>query len=123
VKVVELKHGISRWIARGEVSTVAPEGWEMPSDMRVRQTQDSVNGNGRNENEDLEKGALGWARQDYAVDEENPNGGMLSVEELELERRQRHLIGPVGVGSDSGCGSGKGMSSLVGAMSKALQGV
>ena len=43
--------------SKGEkVGIMAPEGWEMPSDMSVRRTQDSVNGNGRNENEDLGKG-------------------------------------------------------------------
>lgn len=35
------------------------------------------------------------------------------TEELELEKKQGHMIGPVGVGSDSGSGSGKGMSSPV----------
>jgi hypothetical protein len=53
------------------------------------------------------------------VDEENPSGRMLSAEELEQERRQGHLIGPVGVGSDSG--SGEGMSSPVRTMSEGLQ--
>jgi hypothetical protein len=55
------------------------------------------------------------------VDEENPSGRMLSAEELEQERRQGHLIGPVGVGSDSGSGSGEGMSSPVRTMSEGLQ--
>jgi len=45
------------------------------------------------------------------VDEENPKGRMLSMEELEQERRQGYLISPVGVGSNSG--SGKRMSSPV----------
>jgi hypothetical protein len=52
-----------------------------------------------------------WAGRNGAVVDENPNGRTLSAEELELERKQGHMIGPVGVGSDSG--SGKGMSSPV----------
>jgi hypothetical protein len=45
------------------------------------------------------------------VDEENPRGRMLGVEEPEQERRQGHLISPFGVGSNSS--GGKGMSSPV----------
>jgi hypothetical protein len=93
--------------SKGEkVSIAAPEGWEMPNDMSVRRAPDFVNGDGRDENGNR-------ARRDYVVDEENPKGRMLSLEELERERRQAHLISPVGVGSNSGSGSGsgKGMSS------------
>jgi hypothetical protein len=53
-----------------------------------------------------------WAGRNRTVVDENPNG---RTEELELEKKQGHMIGPVGVGSDSGSGSGsgKGMSSPV----------
>jgi hypothetical protein len=54
-----------------------------------------------------------WAGRNGTVVDENPNGRTLSAEELELERKQGHMIGPVGVGSDNGSGSGKGMSSPV----------
>ena len=87
------------------MSIAAPEGWEMPNDMSVRRAPDFVNGDGRDENGNR-------ARRDYVVDEENPKGRMLNLEELEQER-QAHLISPVGVGSNSGSGSGKGMSSSV----------
>ena len=72
---------------------------------------DFVNGDGRGGDGNLVQGKLSWARWDFVVDEENPKGRMLIVEELEQERRQGHLISPVGVGSNSG--SGKGMSSPV----------
>jgi hypothetical protein len=113
VKVVEVNPARHFTLnSKGEkVSIAAPEGWEMPSDMSVRRGPDFVNGDGRDENKDLGKGALGWERRDYVVDEENPKGRMLSAEELEQERRKGHLISPVGGGSDSG--SGKGTSSPV----------
>jgi hypothetical protein len=66
VKVVELNPAWHFTLdSRGEkVSIVAPEGWEMPSDMSARQAQNSVDGDRRGENENLGKGYLGWAQRD-----------------------------------------------------------
>jgi hypothetical protein len=101
IKVVEVQPPRHfRINSKGEkLSIAAPEGWEMPADLSVRHAPEFTKGEGGD-------GGLKWARRDYVVDEENPNGRMLSAEELEQERAQGHLVSPVS-------GSGSGVSSPV----------
>jgi hypothetical protein len=111
LKVVELNPARHfKLNSKGEkLSIAAPEGWELPQDMSVRRAPDFVSGERGSAGAGAgEGGKLGWGRRDYVVDEENPQGKMLSAEELEQEREQGHLVSPLNVGSRGGGGNGSG---------------
>lgn len=94
----------------------------MPNDLSVRKAPDFIGDESRgelgagSEAGEGDGGAgvgggrsrvkLGWERRDYVVDADNPKGRMLSAEELEQERRQGHLVSPVGVGAGVEAGGG-----------------
>ena len=90
VKVVEIapaKHYRISSKTGEKLSIAQPNGWEMPADMSVRKGGD-ISG-------------LQWDRRDYVVDERDPQGRLLSPEELQCELENGHLVSPMGVGSES----------------------